>query len=193
MEPSSNEGPSQPSLTPTQTGGQAQSGAWGQFGVGGRGGAGAQAPGGGQLQLGGLGEGGGQAQVGAQSQAQTQPWMQPRAGLRSSVLVQGGQQSWQQGQVQPAQGGLRGPVGAEQQQGGLKGSNDAFQGQQGGLRGQQGQTQARGFSTSMPGALSSQGSVQLGGLRSSQGGQGEGIPGPPPTKRINTGMSYTRA
>ena len=166
LDPSNNEGPSQQSPTPSQTGGQAQSGAWGQVGSGGQGRSGGQAPGGGPGQHGGLGQGGGQAQVG---QAQTQPWMQPRAGLRSSVLVQGAQQPHQ---VQPAQGGMRGPVSAPQTQ-----SRGFSSSTQGGLS-----TQLGGLGNSMP-------SSQTGGYQRSSGG----IPGPPPTKRINTGMTYIRA
>ena len=139
----------------------------------------AKAPNGawGQVGVGGQGRVGGQApggpgQLGGQGggQVQAQGWTQARAGLRSSVVVE--QEAQQSHQGQPAQGGMRGSVGGAQ-------------------------TQFRGFSSSMQGSLSSQGPVQLGGLRNSQSGGYQrasgGIPGPPPTKRINTGMTYIRA
>ena len=137
LEPSSSEVPSQPAPSISQASAPSQSGAWARGGAQGR--------------EGGQGQGGGH-----QGQAQTQPWMQPQAGLRSSVLVQGGQQG------------------------------------------------NRSFENSVQGSPSTQGSVQLGGLRSSmpasQGAQAGGyqrssggIPGPPPSKRINPGMSYIRA
>ena len=135
LEPSSSEVPSQPAPSISQASAPSQSGAWARGGAQGR--------------EGGQGQGGGH-----QGQAQTQPWMQPQAGLRSSVLVQGGQQG-----NRSFENSVQGSPSTQVQLGGLKGSMPASQG------------------------------AQAGGYQRSSGG----IPGPPPSKRINPGMSYIRA
>ena len=91
---------------------------------------------------------------GHQGQAQTQPRMQPQAGLRSSVLVQGVQQG-----NRSFENSVQGSPSTQVQLGGLRSSMPASQG------------------------------AQAGGYQRSSGG----IPGPPPSKRINPGMSYIRA